>query len=306
MRKLLVITLLIVSLGYSQNLVVNPSFEDPFGPITDIYGLNFIDGWRAQNSNSNLSPELSPLFNVGAANPDLGVPGNAFGNAKPHESDSGENGYSFLTTFSTFDVNGRTYLGGTFSRDLTTGSKYYWSYWVQMCDVSGYATDGFGIKLLRDAAANGFPDGLPTSFDTSYVADSLEWVKVSGSFIADSTYQFFALGNFFYDGTTTFLQVTFRSQSAFYYVDNVCVSTNSTECGISPNARITQRTPLKMAPTYGTYTDIDNPGNEVAIVTDIHGVEVIRTRDKRIDFGNLPKGLYFVRIARSVGTFLNY
>jgi hypothetical protein len=65
-------------------------------------------------------------------------------------------------------------------------------------------------------------------FETNIITDSLGWTRISGTFIADSAYSIIAIGNFFADSVTDTLKffTDFLDQS-YYFLDDVCVSTDS-------------------------------------------------------------------------------
>jgi len=56
--------------------------------------------------------------------------------------------------------------------------------------------------------------------------DTINWTKIFGSFVADSAYNYIMIGNFFDDVSTTVFNQGI-GPSAYYYVDEVCVSTDS-------------------------------------------------------------------------------
>ena len=65
-------------------------------------------------------------------------------------------------------------------------------------------------------------------YSDSILSDSLLWIKFSGSFIADSAYGYLAIGNFFLDNLTDTVHVgTASPVYSMYYIDDVCVSTDS-------------------------------------------------------------------------------
>src|SRR6185503_9492391 len=72
----------------------------------------------------------------------------------------------------------------------------------------------------------------------SIIKDQINWIRVSGSFIADSTYKYLIIGNFYDDAHTD----TFDCPDyALYYVDMICVSTDSLKCsGVSQGITPTQ------------------------------------------------------------------
>jgi len=302
--RILIIIWLLFSIVDAQNLVLNPSFESLTGPIFDQYGLNSVDNWRPQNFNTALTPIVSTAFSKFSSNPNYSVPNNAFGKSTPSPHITGGSNYAMLTTFSTFSLNGRTYPGGELAISTISGVKYYWSYDVQLCENSGYSSSGLGIKMLSDVAANGFPDMMPTDYIDNIISDTGNWVRIGGQFIADSSYRYFAIGNFLFDGATDIFQVSLKSQSAFYYVDNVCLSRDSIECAWGISGTGDNHTPLPIAPTYGDHARVKLNHGEVAEVIDTKGKVVMRSENEMVRFVGLPKGVYYIRVGNRFAKFL--
>ena len=105
----------------------------------------------------------------------------------------------------------------------------------------------------------------------------MNWTKISGSFIADSAYSYVMLGNFFDDNHTDTLNLQQFPYAAYYFFDDICVSTDSL--------------------FNETWTGIENldhaAGNNISIfpnpVNDI------------LTVGNLPKGLIYIKIIDVLG-----
>jgi hypothetical protein len=71
----------------------------------------------------------------------------------------------------------------------------------------------------------------PLVFTDSVVVDSLNWTRITGSFIADSNYTYLVIGNFFDDANTD--TISFANDFtyyAYYYLDDICVSTDYSFC----------------------------------------------------------------------------
>lgn len=61
----------------------------------------------------------------------------------------------------------------------------------------------------------------------SIIIDTTNWVKIQGSFIADSAYNYLSIGNFFTDVQTDTMNLAPYPYQAYYYIDDVCVTTDS-------------------------------------------------------------------------------
>src|SRR5207253_1670664 len=75
-----------------------------------------------------------------------------------------------------------------------------------------------------------------TLYADSIIKDSINWTKISGSFIADSIYKYLIIGAFFDNAHLDTLNLPFdtngnsHNQVSYYYIDDVCVSTDSLTC----------------------------------------------------------------------------
>src|SRR5260221_14559404 len=67
-----------------------------------------------------------------------------------------------------------------------------------------------------------------TLYTNSIINDTVNWTMIFGSFIADSAYNYIILGNFFDNNHTDTLMITTGFFNAsYYYLDDICVSTDS-------------------------------------------------------------------------------
>nr|MBA3986720.1 T9SS type A sorting domain-containing protein [Flavobacteriales bacterium] len=68
-------------------------------------------------------------------------------------------------------------------------------------------------------------------FSDSVITDTINWIKINGSFIATGNEKYLVLGNFNRKQTTTAIQVgNMNINYSYYYIDNVCVSADSLTC----------------------------------------------------------------------------
>ncbi len=231
MQKILLFVFACIALNGSAqiNLVDNAGFEDTLGCPNQINQVNKANGWV-----SNLgSPDYFHSCANGL-NPYFGVPVNARGYQQAHGGDA----YVGLFTFARFIPNGREFVGRQLSAPLVVGQQYFVSFWVNHCDTSqsAFATDNMGAKFtMAQHLWFSNPDSvnnMPQIFTTTILTDTANWVKVAGTFIADSAYQFIELGNFFDDASTDTVRIVQHPNTnyAYYLIDDVCVSTDSTLC----------------------------------------------------------------------------
>ena len=71
-------------------------------------------------------------------------------------------------------------------------------------------------------------DNFSHIHSTAIITDSTAWTKISGTFIADTTYKYLILGNFYNNANTnTSGCINVNVDEAYYYVDQVSVSADS-------------------------------------------------------------------------------
>ncbi|MBL7928233.1 MAG: T9SS type A sorting domain-containing protein [Bacteroidia bacterium] len=226
-------TLVLISVAqwmYSQNLVINPSFENHSACPNQINQVDFATGWKSWG--------VTPDYFNACANttaPNFGVPLNnrAFQPARTGVA------YMGLFTYTVFLPNQREFIGGQLSSPLIPGQQYFISFWVNHVENSVLlkASDGIGLKFSTvDHNYFAEPDtanDAPHVFANTIITDTVNWVQVHGTFLADSAYTFFGLGNYFGDSLTTVIQMgTGNSNYAYYFIDDVCISTDHSVCEV--------------------------------------------------------------------------
>jgi len=97
-------------------------------------------------------------------------------------------------------------------------------------------SNNIGIKLSTVAYSGNNPiiiDNYAHLNSSTIIQDTINWHLISGSFIADSAYKYLIIGNFFDDAHTDTLHFncsTCHNASSYYYVDDICLSTDSALC----------------------------------------------------------------------------
>ncbi|WP_169316141.1 T9SS type A sorting domain-containing protein [Mucilaginibacter paludis] len=122
---------------------------------------------------------------------------------------------------------------GHLYKPLTVGKSYCVSFYVTLEQQSQYAINHIGAYLddgqidtnTWNYCGLPHPQYVPQVFDTTVINDTLNWVKIEGSFIAKGTEKYITIGNFFDKAHTTY--VTSISQGttsyAYYLIDDVSV-----------------------------------------------------------------------------------
>ncbi len=226
MKKLL-LTFLIIHFTFlisnaQVNLVPNPSFEDTVACPYQAGDINKALGWNTFCG--------SPDYLNTCANPSIfGVPSNFGGYQIPSSGDAYAGFLSYIGSIPNF----REFPSSILSTSLTIGQKYYVSFKVALSlgtfTPSNLATNKIGATFTTGFyTCNSLVTNNPAVFTDSIIIDSLNWTKITGSFIADSSYSHIVIGNFFDDFNTDTVSFFANSQNnAYYYLDDVCVSTDS-------------------------------------------------------------------------------
>jgi hypothetical protein len=213
------------------NLVPNPSFEDTTHcPATG--GLDGLSNWFYCGG----SPDYYNSCANGV-NPPSGVPNNWLG----HQTTRNGQGYVGLITWIVAASPQREFMGVQLAQTLSPGTKYFVTAYIVRADSgdvppSTCASDNFGFLFstipydyVNSAPVNNFSH---VHSDT-IVSNAIAWTKISGSFIADSTYAYMTLGNFYNNSNTDTINCSYSNQAyAYYFIDDVCVSVDSGTCEI--------------------------------------------------------------------------
>lgn len=313
MKKVISIILVIISqLADGQNLVPNPSFEafsscpnNWTSPTSD--ELAKATGWSSYR-------ETPDYFNA-CATSIVGCPSNNAGFQPAHTG----NAYCGAVTFNKIALY-REIFGRQLSAPLSIGTKYFVSFYVSLAikvPSFVYASDRIGMKFTKTPFAylsNPIPVNNSCQINyNAFVTDTTNWTKISGSFVADSAYQYIAIGNFFDDANTDTLcikNVQYKLD-AYYYIDDICVSTDSNYAanwtGIQKDFNYKgSKINLYPNPTSKNVTlEFNNPKKENCVLTiyDIQGFPLqtldIITADKiELEIKDLTKGIYFLQLRK--------
>jgi hypothetical protein len=309
----------ICSVGMGQtNLVLNGSFEDTAYCVSGPTQIQAASGWVSYAD----SPDY---FNPCTSNSDVSVPNNWGGYQQPASG----NAYCALATyFSGSFPNIREFMGSALSAPLSIGTKYFVSFKVNLSISStiwvNCATNNIGAGFTTNPyqwSTNPLAvNNNPKVYSSSIITDTLNWVQIFGSFVADSAYQYIVLGNLFDDANTDTLIIdsgTSTSCNAYYFIDDVCVSTDSSFAANYIYTAI-QEEPLKdnfnIYPNPVTdYFTIDNhllnePYDLIIYNTlgqKLYEEKNISTDTKTINVNHFTKGLLIINI-KSKNQSINY
>ena len=216
------------------------------------------------------------------------------------------------------EPNGREYTGVQLTSPLVIGQKYYLSFYMNYAAYYSpnqtIAANKMGMRLSTiPVISTGIPSPLTTNFahlkSNIIYKDTLNWLKVSGSIIADSSYNYVILGNFFDDAhTDTNLVAGFPVGAlySYYFIDDVCVSTDST-CSFATSVK--NYSAIDMSPIVFpnpaessiTISNVDNYKYNLTI-TNLYGTMLVKNiveENTTIDLTKFSEGIYFVSFERN-------
>ena len=194
-----------------QNLVPNPSFEQVND--CDLYfdDFNKVKFWRGYN----FTPDL---FHTCAQSTFLKTPKNTFDTQSPAQG----NAYAGILTYHRDFEN--ELIGVKLLRQIKQGKTYRVSFKVSRAFAHAkYATNNLGVLFTNNPEAS-YNCQRAHINERQIVEESDIWHTITGSFEADSTYDFIVIGNFFGSSNTILKSMPEGSfQAAYYFIDDVSV-----------------------------------------------------------------------------------
>ncbi len=194
--------------------------------------VEFCDGW-SKYCTSSFTPDY---YNACAPSNTMNVPNSFFFYQQDHRNCGA---YMGLGTWSQTVANEREHIGIQLAQPLVIGQKYYLSFYTVrggFNDNSDCPSNNIGMRLSTVAYSPSNPtpiDNFAHLRSVPIISDTANWVRVSGSIVADSAYNYLIIGNFYDDAntdTTTLNCGNCINYLSYYLVDDVCISTDSTLC----------------------------------------------------------------------------
>jgi OOP family OmpA-OmpF porin len=120
-------------------------------------------------------------------------------------------------------INRREYVGGELSDTLKQGHEYCVSFYVSVAEELKYVVDGIGLYLSVDSAVD-YTINTNLSFVPqienpagNIIYDTLNWVQISGTYIANGGEKYLTIGNFKDDANTMIDSVNFKEQLGVHH-----------------------------------------------------------------------------------------
>ena len=226
----------------AQNLVPNPSFEqaDTCWPFSGFYYPHEgPDGWYSGGH----SPDYFQGPDCAAYGSDYSAPLNHLGFQYAQDGVC----HAGVITYD-HPIPWREYLVVELIEPLVLGTTYYASFYANAAwggtatyPYAHLASSKVGMRFTMEPNQWEWGDPVPTTVNYAHVyypqilADTVDWILVSGSFVADSAYRYVMVGNHFNNAQTDTLPLgsTINPPMSYTYIDNVCVTSTPSGCPLS-------------------------------------------------------------------------
>ena len=303
MKKIIYFLALFLSTiaSWAQNLVPNPDFEDtlycPFG------AGGLAENWGSCNGSPDYFNSCSPCIPQQGC---FGVPNNYAGTQNAYSGVA----YAGIATAS-YSGGIREILIVELIDTLEIGKKYYFSCYVSRAYTDGGngASNNFGFRFstVEFDGINIAPiDNFSHYRDTTIITDTTNWTLVGSSFVADSSYRYLMLGNFYDDNHTDTMNMqltTFPWNAAYYYVDYICVTLDSANCSIINKTNPEPENALSLYPNPcrdKLFFSCSNPKIYQLQIVDEFGRLIISSKisnGSQINTSTLESGFYFYSLS---------
>jgi OmpA-OmpF porin, OOP family len=307
---LLFLPLIFYTAGFSQNLVINPSFEDTTQCPDFVSQIDRAVNW----STTNLTPDYYHVCNnTSQTNPGMvGVPFSARGYQPARTGDA----MAGVVIYYTSQTNYREVFQAPLSQPLQNGVTYDVGMWVVLNeDNAMYAIDGGLGIYLSNAPIN--PSQLfsytPQIMNPNgnVLNDSLNWTLISGTYTATGGESYITIGGFLPDNLLTIFNrggtYNFTSYAIddVYVIPDVSTSVNDhvTVNGLSvfpnPASELVQLV-FKDARVKDVFVEVFNMMGERVYVSQENNFQ---GGGIQVPVRNLAKGIYCMRVTAGAQVF---
>jgi hypothetical protein len=223
MKVFLLLTFLIFSNLFAQNLVPNPSFEifSECPNSNGIQGASLASPWYGVQNDADYYNLCSTTFYT--------VPFRTDGDFQQPMSGVG---YTGIFCYSLAFNNGREYIQAPLTNNLAANNFYYIKFFVNMHNSSKYSINNLGINFSPNPLSAIGNDDLISSnnqivkFGNPIIKDTLNWIVIDGIYRAIGNESFVTIGNFNSDQETIKEIMPIENQNifgAYYFIDDVSV-----------------------------------------------------------------------------------
>lgn len=310
---LIILQLVLKQLHGQSNLIPNPSFEEYTQCPNNVSQVTFAKDWFGIRATADF------LHSCASATTLVGIPNSQWGYEYPFGTGC-KAYFGFLTAGPGDNIN-QEWFGCKLKQKLTVGQKYYFSFKLSPGDSMSVISNNVGFLLTKNSFPTNTWSYSPQPLNKSHfkiptpISQKNGWTSIFGSLIADSAYNYFAMGNFYDDTLTTYISNPGgKFANAYYFVDNICFSTDSTFCynysfdcltmNISDNNQIENEIKIYPMPSSNTvHIYCNNYHIQEAQVYNAFGHIILDKKlgdnDFHIDFTTVPTGYYVIKLKLS-------
>jgi hypothetical protein len=216
-------------------------------------------------------------------------------------------------------TSGREYIQGRLSASLQIGKKYKCYFYVVKEGPFFDSMNNFGVGFTtyhyydsvyawQTNITFQIKNIKPKINDVTVIDDTLNWIKVEGTFIADSAYRYFTIGNFFDLAHN-------KGSNSYFYVDDVHVELVENDGVEEVGVRKLEVYPNPCGEKLSVTGH--QPLVNTIEVTDVLGRVLLRdeasnqqinnpsTQQIQLDVSTLPNGIYFIKSTDTKGNMMN-
>ncbi len=221
MKSIVSILLVLISfIGTSQNLVMNPSFEE-YSQCPD-----FIQQVERAKYVYNPSKGTPDYYNACSSNPIVSTPNAGYGYQVPKSGDA------YVGLFHSYQTEYvKEYIQLSFSEVLKPLKKYHFSIYVNVAGNSGWSADFLHFKFVDTLIYYNVylfeimtPDVTVSNIDLS---DPVKWVEVGFDYVAQGGEKYIIFGNFNFNAGTdcfyAFPPEKVEQPFAYFYFDDASI-----------------------------------------------------------------------------------
>lgn len=309
MKKTLLITFITLSLcfaGITQNLVPNPSFEEYTSCPDDQCQIYKATDWLSMGFSPDYFNACDPSLN------NFGVPSNIAG----FQYAASGVAYAGIGCYVPGNNIMREYIGIRLLDSLTIGVKYKVEFKASPANKMKYAINKLGVLFatksyeipdyinycIQPNDTTIFPQNNSQVYTNNIIGDTAFWTEVSGSIIADSSYEYIVIGNFFINSLIddSIINPLSYNIAACYYIDDVYVGIDTTDA-ISEMYLNEKKVNIYPNPSSGIiYFSINDNYNSCEIlIYNIIGKLIYQNTfnisENKLNLEGVNSGLYFIK-----------
>lgn len=286
----------------SQNLVINPGFEDTLQCPYFVSQIDFATNWH---TSVNTPDYYNSCNNNGPINPGMvGVPYNARG----YQPARNGNAYAGVVIYWTAQTDYREIFYAQLQSPLAAGVTYnVGMYTILNEDNAMWAVDGGLGIYLSSTPINPLTPFIYTpqivNPSGNVLNDTLNWTKISGTYTATGGEQYITIGSFIPDNQLTIINRGGTYPFTSYAIEDVWVIPDSLTT-INPTPALFEEEGVWLFPNpSGGIINVKlnkSPISDVISIFDLHGKEVMRIKLNNsssisIKTRNFSPGVYFLK-----------